>query len=88
MTSICYPVSAPYTSDGLTIVLYTFHVKITGRCVQDSGKTGTDVWGRDMGIEEDTGKEIGGGKDANDTMDVWSYKAWHGKKLNNRGGTT
>ena len=27
-----------------------------GEGVQDSGKTGTDVRGRDMGIEEGTGK--------------------------------
>ena len=37
-----------------------------------------------MGIE-DKGKEIGGGKDANDTMDVWSYKAWQNQKLINKG---
>ena len=28
--------------------------------VQDGGKTSTDVRGRDMGVEEGTGKEIGG----------------------------
>ena len=27
-----------------------------GECGQDSGKTGTDMHGRDMGIEEGTGK--------------------------------
>ena len=30
------------------------------KCVQDSGKTSTDVRGRDMGVEEGTQKEIGG----------------------------
>ena len=31
-----------------------------GEGVQNSGKTSTDVRGRDMGVEEGTGKEIGG----------------------------
>ena len=31
-----------------------------GEGVQNSGKTSTDVRGRDMGAEEGTGKEIGG----------------------------
>ena len=31
-----------------------------GEGVQDGGKTRTDVRGRDMGVEEGTGKEIGG----------------------------
>ena len=31
-----------------------------GEGVQNSGKTSTDVLGRDMGVEEGTGKEIGG----------------------------
>ena len=34
-------------------------MKIKGK-VQNSGKTITDVRGRDMGVEECTGKEIGG----------------------------
>ena len=40
--------------------------------VQDSDKTGTGVRGRDMGSEEDTGKEIGGRRNENATMDVKS----------------
>ena len=31
-----------------------------GEGVQNSGKTSTGVRGRDMGVEEGTGKEIGG----------------------------
>ena len=31
-----------------------------GEGVQNSGKTSTDVRGRDMGVEEATGKNIGG----------------------------
>ena len=31
-----------------------------GEGVQNSSKTSTDVLGRDMGVEEGTGKEIGG----------------------------
>ena len=46
-----------------------------GEGVQNSGKTSTDVRGRDMGVEESTGKEIGGGRDENATMDVRSYEA-------------
>ena len=46
-----------------------------GEGVQNSGKTSTDVRGRDMGVEEGTGKEIGGRRNANATMDVWSYEA-------------
>ena len=33
------------------------------------------VWGRDMDIEECTGKKIGGRRNENATMDVRSYKA-------------
>ena len=29
-----------------------------GKCIQDSGKTSTDVRGRDIGVEEGTGKYI------------------------------
>ena len=46
-----------------------------GEGVQNSGKTGTDVWGRDMGVEEGTGKEIGSRRNENATMDVRSYEA-------------
>ena len=31
-----------------------------GESVQNSGKTSTDVRGRNMGVEEGTGNEIGG----------------------------
>ena len=46
-----------------------------GEGVQNSGKTSTDVRGRDIGIEEGTGKEIGCRRNENATMDVQSYKA-------------
>ena len=46
-----------------------------GEGVQNSGKTSTDVWGRDVGVEEGTGKEIGGRRNENATMDVRSYEA-------------
>ena len=37
-----------------------------------------------MGIEEDTGKESGGRKKVNTTMDVRSYEAGQDNKLNNK----
>ena len=43
--------------------------------VHNSSKTSTDVRGRDMGVEEGTGKEIGGRRNENATMDVRSYEA-------------
>ena len=46
-----------------------------GEGVQNSGKTSTDVRGRDMGVEEDTGKEIGGRRNEIDAMYVQSYEA-------------
>ena len=39
-----------------------------------------DVRGRDMGVEEGTGKEIGGRRNENATMDVWSYEAGQDQK--------
>ena len=51
--------------------------------VQDSGKTRTDVRGRGMGVEEGTGQEIGGRRNENATMDVWSYEAGEDQKLKN-----
>ena len=36
-----------------------------GEGVQNSGETSTDVRGRDMGVEEGTGKEIGGRRNEN-----------------------
>ena len=51
-----------------------------GEGVQNSGKTSTDVQGRDMGIEEGTGKEIGGRRNENATVDVRSYMAGQDKK--------
>ena len=38
------------------------------------------VRGRDMGVDEGTGKEIGGGRDENATMDVRSYEAGQDQK--------
>ena len=48
--------------------------------VQYSGKTSTDVRGRDMDVEEGTGKEIGGCRNENATMDVRSYEAGQDEK--------
>ena len=50
-----------------------------GEGVQNSGKTSTDVRGRD-GLEEGTGKDIGGHRNENATMDVRSYKAGQDQK--------
>ena len=52
--------------------------------VQNSGKTSTDVRGRDMGIEEGTWKEIGGRRNENATMDVRSYEAAQDQKWKNK----
>ena len=62
-----------------------------GEGVQNSGKTSTDVRGRDMGIEEGTGKEIGGRRNENAAMYVQSYEAgqdqkWKNKRDNESGG--
>ena len=62
-----------------------------GEGVQNSGKTSTDVRGRDMGVGESTGKEIGGRRNENGTMDVRSYEAgqyqkWKHKRDNKSGG--
>ena len=43
--------------------------------VNDSGKTSTGVRGKDFGIEESNGKETGGRRNANATMDVRNYEA-------------
>ena len=51
-----------------------------GEGVQNSGKTSTGVRGRDMGVEEGTGKEIGGRRNENATMDVRSYEAGQEQK--------
>ena len=51
-----------------------------GEGVQDSGKTGTGVRGRDIGVEEGTGKEIGGRRNGNAMRDVRSYEAGQDKK--------
>ena len=49
------------------------NVKIKGKVyIQDGGKTGTDVRGRYMGVEEGTGKEVGGRRNENAAMDVRS----------------
>ena len=42
--------------------------------------TSTDVRGRDMGVEEGTGKEIGGRRNENATMDVRSYETGQDQK--------
>ena len=55
------------------------NVKIKGR-LQNSGKTNTDVRGRDMGVEEGTGKETGGRRNENATMYVRSYEAGQDQK--------
>ena len=54
------------------------NMKIKGKVY--SGKTSTDVRGRDMGVEEGTGKEIGGRRNENATMDVRSYEAGQDQK--------
>ena len=51
-----------------------------GEGVQNSGKTSTGVRGRDMGVEGGTGKEIGGCRNENATMDVLSYEAGQDQK--------
>ena len=51
-----------------------------GEGVQNSGNTSTDVRGRDMGVEEGTGKEIECRRNENDTMDVRSYEAGQDQK--------
>ena len=52
------------------------NVKTKGKVhVQNSGKTSTDVRGRDMGFEEGTGKEIGGRRNENATMGV-RLRSW------------
>ena len=44
---------------------------------------GTGVRGRYMGIEEGTGKQIGGRRNENATMNVRSYEVGHDKQLKN-----
>ena len=52
------------------------NVKIKGKAYRTAlGKTPTDVRGGDMGVEEGTGKEIGGRRNEDATIDVWSYEA-------------
>ena len=51
-----------------------------GKGVEDSGQTDTGARGGDMGIEEGTGKEIGGRRSVNATMDIRSHKARQDKK--------
>ena len=45
-----------------------------GEDVQNSDNTSPDVRGRDMGVVEGTGKEIGCRRNENATMDVRSYE--------------
>ena len=57
------------------------NVKIKGKMYRTVVlKTSTGVQGRDMGVEEGTGKEIGGRRNENATMDVRSYKAGQDQK--------
>ena len=52
-----------------------------GEGVQNSGKTGTDVRGGDMGVEEGTGKEIGSAEMRMlRTMDVRTSEAGQDQK--------
>ena len=51
-----------------------------GEGVQDNGKTGTGARGRDMAIREGIGKEIGGPRNGNTTVDLRSYEAGQDKK--------
>ena len=44
---------------------------------------GTGVRGRYMSIEEGTGKQIGGRRNENATMNVQSYEVGHDKQLKN-----
>ena len=44
---------------------------------------GTGVRGKYMGIEEGTGKQIGGRRNENATMNVRSYEVGHDKQLKN-----
>ena len=55
------------------------NVNIKGR-LQNSGKTNSDVRGRDMGVEDGTGKETGGHRNENATMNVRSYEAGQDQK--------
>ena len=43
-----------------------------GEGAQNSGKTSTDGRGRDMGVEEGTGKEIGGRRNNNNNNNITS----------------
>ena len=54
-----------------SVVRQEIECKDQGEGVQNS----TDVQARDMGVEEGTGKEIGGRRNENATMDVRSYEA-------------
>ena len=47
-----------------------------GEGVQHSGKTSTGVGGRYMGVEEGTGRGIGGRRNENATMDVSELRSW------------
>ena len=48
--------------------------------VPNGGKTSSGVRGRYMCVEEGTGKEIGGRRNENATMDVRSYEPGQDKK--------
>ena len=52
-----------------------------GEGVEDSGKTGTGVWGRDTVIEEGTGKYIGGRR----SVDARGDEKWR-NRIDNKVG--
>ena len=56
-----------------------------GEGVQDSGKTDTGVRGRDIGVEEGTGKEVGGRRNEHATMDE---REDQGERCTNSGNTS
>ena len=51
------------------------NVKIEGEGVENSGRTNADIRGRDMGVEEGTGKHIGDRRNGNATVDVRTDEA-------------
>ena len=54
---------------------WRMNVKIKGKVYRTVVRATLVCGGRDMGIEEGTGKEIGSRRNENATMDVQSYKA-------------
>ena len=81
---LCHPPSAERVEEleeGVwSVVRQENEREYQGECVQNSDKTSIGVQGTDMGVEEGTGKEIGGRRNENATMDVWSYEAGQDQK--------